>query len=227
MNAPALKSATPTPPTTAASAPVETPEGANIGLVLNLANFARVNEYGFIETPYRKVINAVTAKDAAGHIAREDLEDEKGKVIVKAGAKITAGRRQSWPRSKTAPPGRSKPKLPTKSSTWTPTKKNGRNRRRRQRSRRRRLFHSMSASAPARTLKSGEVDADEVTHMDASRNQIIGSSAGLIPFIEKNYVYRSLMGSNQQRQAVPLIKPQRPIVGTGLGSRSPPATPAR
>ncbi len=65
-------------------------------------------------------------------------------------------------------------------------------------------------------LKSGEVDANEITHMDASRNQIIGSSAGLIPFIEKNYVYRSLMGSNQQRQAVPLIKPEAPIVGTGL-----------
>ena len=69
----------------------------------------------------------------------------------------------------------------------------------------------------ARTrLKSGEVDANDVTHMDAARNQIIGSSAGLIPFIEKNYVYRSLMGSNQQRQAVPLIQPASPIVGTGL-----------
>ena len=52
--------------------------------------------------------------------------------------------------------------------------------------------------------------------MDAARNQIIGSVAGLIPFIEKNYVYRSLMGSNQQRQAVPLIQPASPIVGTGL-----------
>jgi DNA-directed RNA polymerase subunit beta len=69
---------------------VETPEGANIGLVLNLANYARVNEYGFVETPYRKVINSVTAKDAAGHVAAADLEDVKGKVIVKKGATITA-----------------------------------------------------------------------------------------------------------------------------------------
>ena len=69
--------------------PVETPEGANIGLVLNLASYARVNEYGFVETPYRKVINAVTPKDAAGHIARADFEDEKGKVIVAKGAVIT------------------------------------------------------------------------------------------------------------------------------------------
>ena len=58
---------------------VETPEGANIGLVLNLANYARVNDYGFIETPYRKVMNAVTAKDVVGHIAAVDLEDEKAK----------------------------------------------------------------------------------------------------------------------------------------------------
>jgi DNA-directed RNA polymerase subunit beta len=69
-------------------------------------------------------------------------------------------------------------------------------------------------------LKSSEVEANDVTHMDASRKQIIGSSAGLIPFVEKNYVYRSLMGSNQQRQAVPLVQPQAPIVGTGTESNA-------
>ncbi len=68
--------------------PVETPEGANIGLVLNMAMYARINEYGFMETPYRKVINAVTAKDAVGHIANVNLEDMDGKVIVKADNKI-------------------------------------------------------------------------------------------------------------------------------------------
>ena len=73
---------------------VETPEGANIGLVLNLANYARINDYGFIETPYRKVINAVTAKDIVGHIAADDLDDDKGKVIVKAGAKDYCRRRR-------------------------------------------------------------------------------------------------------------------------------------
>src|SRR6185369_10400276 len=69
--------------------PVETPEGANIGLVLNLASYARINDYGFIETPYIKVVNAVTPKDAPGHIALHDLENEKGVAIVKAGKKIT------------------------------------------------------------------------------------------------------------------------------------------
>src|SRR5579862_1091498 len=86
--------------------PVETPEGANIGLVLNLASFARINEYGFIETPYRKVTNAATAQDAAGHIAAEDLTDVKGKVLIKAGTKITSiaakrlatvKRQSTWP----------------------------------------------------------------------------------------------------------------------------------
>src|SRR5579862_5461116 len=85
---------------------VETPEGANIGLVLNLANYARVNDYGFIETPYRKVTNAATAQDAAGHIAAEDLTDVKGKVLIKAGTKITSiaakrlatvKRQSTWP----------------------------------------------------------------------------------------------------------------------------------
>ncbi len=96
---------------------VETPEGANIGLVLNLANFARVNDYGFIETPYRKVINAVTAKDAAGHIAAGDLTDAKGKVIVKAGDKITGScKLLSWLKMPQKLPGQLRLKLRTISS---------------------------------------------------------------------------------------------------------------
>ncbi|MEK7153727.1 MAG: DNA-directed RNA polymerase subunit beta, partial [Patescibacteria group bacterium] len=146
---------------------VETPEGANIGLVLNLANYARINEYGFIETPYRKVVDGkVTNK-----VVYLDAAEEENSVIAGAGVEIDSKGQ----------------------------------------------FASERVSARM-FLKSGEVDAEDVTHVDAARNQIIGSSAGLIPFIEKNYVYRSLMGSNQQRQAVPLIQPKAPIVGTGLES---------
>ncbi len=195
---------------------VETPEGANIGLVLNLANFARVNDYGFIETPYRKVLNAVTAKNAVGHFASEDLEDEKGKVIVKTGAKITAvdaaklakvTKKVSWPvRAKVTSEvvylDAYEEEGAIIAGGGSEVSSDG-------------YFVDERVSARLR-LKSGEFDANVVTHMDASRNQIIGSSAGLIPFIEKNYVYRSLMGSNQQRQAVPLIQPASPIVGTGL-----------
>ncbi len=144
---------------------VETPEGANIGLVSNLANYARINEYGFVETPYRKVVKGKVTTE----IEWMDASEEEHAIIAGIGNELD---------------------------------KNGK-------------FKEERVSARTH-LKPGEADAKDVTHMDAARNQIIGSSAGLIPFIEKNYVYRSLMGSNQQRQAVPLIQPQAPIVGTGL-----------
>ncbi|MBC7581465.1 DNA-directed RNA polymerase subunit beta [Aeromicrobium sp.] len=195
---------------------VETPEGANIGLVLNLANYARVNDYGFIETPYRKVINAATTKDIVGHIASQDYTDEKGAVLVKLGAKVTATDavklakvtgKVTWPiKAKITADVKYLDAYEEQSSViaggGNEVDDEG-------------YFVHDRVSA-RQNLKSSEVDADDVTYMDASRNQIIGSSAGLIPFIEKNYVYRSLMGSNQQRQAVPLVQPSSPIVGTGL-----------
>lgn len=198
--------------------PVETPEGANIGLVLNLAGYARINDYGFIETPYRKVINAVTAKEAPGHIARVDLADEKGKVIVKAGAAITeaAAKRLAAVKSQSTWPVKAKvtdkivyldaaeEEQAVIAGAGNDIGENG-------------YFIEQRVSARNR-LEPGEFDADEVTHMDSSMAQTIGSSAGLIPFIEKNYVLRSLMGSNQQRQAVPLIEPEAPLVGTGMES---------
>jgi len=195
---------------------VETPEGANVGLVLNLANFARVNDYGFIETPYRKVVNAVTAKDAAGHIASVNLEDEDGKVIVKAGKEITKAdadklakvtKQVTWPvkakvTSEIVYLDAAAEESAVIAGAGISTDADG-------------YFADERVSARI-NLKSGEADSNDVTHIDAAQNQIIGSSAGLIPFIEKDYVYRALMGSNQQRQAVPLIKPQSPIVGTGV-----------
>lgn len=196
---------------------VETPEGANIGLVLNLASYARVNEYGFVETPYFKVLNAVSAKDAEGHIAAYDIEDDKGAVVVKAGATITAAMAQKLAKIDRAT-------FPVKAKVTkdlifldaaeeegaviagagNEVDENG---------------YFVSDRIGARSgLTPGEVDSNDVTHMDASRMQIVGSSAALIPFIEKNYVYRSLMGANQQRQAVPLIQPQSALVGTGVES---------
>jgi DNA-directed RNA polymerase subunit beta len=194
---------------------VETPEGANIGLVLNLANYARINDYGFVETPYRKVITAATAKNIAGHIAAVDLEVD-GKVVVKAGdtvtdadaAKLAKVEKQiTWPvkarvTNEVEYIDAYEEDKAVITGAGTEVDDNG-------------YFKEDRVSVRQRQ-SSGEVDANEVTHMDAARNQIIGSSAGLIPFIEKNYVYRSLMGSNQQRQAVPLVQPQSPIVGTGL-----------
>ncbi len=196
--------------------PVETPEGANIGLVLNLASYARINDYGFIESPYRKVINAVTANEAAGHIASVNLEDENGKVIVKAGSKITEADakklaavkdRATWPvKAKVADEivylDAYEEERTIIAGSDNEIDENG-------------YFKEDRVSA-RKYLQSTEVDADDVSYIDAARRQVIGSSAGLIPFIEKNYVYRSLMGSNQQRQAVPLITSESPIVGTGM-----------
>ena len=195
---------------------VETPEGANIGLVLNLANYARVNEYGFIETAYRKVINAVTAKDCVGHYAASDYLNERGTVIVKEGKQLTKAdadkmaqvkKQVTWPvKAKVTDDvvylDAAEEESAIIAGGGNEVDDDG-------------YFVDERVSARNR-LNPGEVDANEVNYMDAARNQIIGSSAGLIPFIEKNYVYRSLMGSNQQRQAVPLIQPAAPIVGTGL-----------
>ncbi len=197
---------------------VETPEGANIGLVLNMANYARINDYGFVETPYRKVINAVTAKDAVSHIASVNLEDDKGKTLVKKGAKITAAdakklasvkSRVTWPvkakvTSEIVYLGAADEDKAIISGAGNPIDDNG-------------YFIDDRVSARAR-LSVGEIDADDVTHMDAAHNQIIGSIAGLVPFVERDRVDRALVGSNQQKQAVPLVKPKAPIVGTGLES---------
>jgi len=144
---------------------VETPEGANIGLVLNLASHARVNEYGFIEAPYRKVMNGKVSDD----IEFLDAAEEALEVIAGAGNEL---------------------------------KKDG-------------TFVAERVSARTK-LSPGEVDVAEVTYMDAARKQVIGATAGLVPFIEKNRIDRSLTGSNMQRQAVPLIKTSSPIVGTGI-----------
>ncbi len=194
---------------------VETPEGANIGLVLNLASFARVNEYGFVETPYRKVINAVTPKDAEGHIASSSIEDASGKVIVKKDAKITAADvkklakldRKTFPVKATVTKiieylDAAEEERAIIAGAGNATGNDN-------------YFVDPRVSARNR-LVAGEVDANDVTHLDASRMQVVGSSAALIPFVEKNYVYRSLMGANQQRQAVPLIQPESPLVGTGV-----------
>lgn len=144
---------------------VETPEGANIGLVLNLAAYARVNEYGFIETPYLKVKNGKVTDE----VIYLDASQELGEVIADAGAKLNDD------------------------GSFADERVSARN-----------------------NLKPEQVDASEVTYMDAAHKQILGSTAALVPFIEKNRVDRSLTGSNMQKQAVPLLTPEAPTVGTGV-----------
>ncbi len=144
---------------------VETPEGANIGLVLNLAAYARVNEYGFIETPYLKVKDGKVTNE----VVYLDASQEATEVIADAGVELND----------------------------------------------RGEFVEERVSARNGPLPE-QVDASEVTYVDAAHMQILGSTAALVPFIEKNRVDRSLMASSMQKQAVPLLQPQSPVVGTGV-----------
>ena len=195
---------------------VETPEGANIGLVLNLASYARINDFGFIETPYRRVSSAVTAKEATGRIASANLEDENGKVIVKKGDKISAdaakklaavASRVTWPVKAVVSDeivylDAADERHAVIASAGSSYDKDGH-------------FTEEFLSARNR-LAPGEVEADSVTHMDAGFTQVVGTPASLIPFVEKDDVARALIAAGQQKQAVPLLRPESPIVGTGL-----------
>ena len=146
---------------------VETPEGANIGLVLNLATYARINDYGFIETPYIKVKNGKVTNE----IVYLDASQEANEVIADAGVKLKADG----------------------------------------------SFAEERVSA-RRGILPEQVDAVEVTYVDAAHKQILGTSAALIPFIEKDRVDRALTGSAMQKQAGPLLTPESPYVGTGIES---------
>ncbi len=145
--------------------PIETPEGPNIGLIVSLSTYARVNPYGFIETPYRKVDSA----QATSSVNYLTAMDEKEYPIAQANALLDeAG-------------------------------------------------HFTSEQISAR--KAGEfvmVPPGEIRYMDVSPNQLVSVSASLIPFLEHDDANRALMGSNMQRQAVPLIQTRAPLVGTGI-----------
>jgi len=145
--------------------PIETPEGPNIGLISSLSTYARTNEFGFIETPYRKVANGRVTDDIDFLTA---LKEEKF-VIAQANAEMDRSGR----------------------------------------------FVQERVSA----RKSGEfrmVSPEELHYMDVSPKQLVSVAASLIPFLENDDANRALMGSNMQRQAVPLLQPEAPLVGTGM-----------
>jgi DNA-directed RNA polymerase subunit beta len=145
--------------------PIETPEGPNIGLIVSLANYTRVNEYGFLETPYRKVSDGV----ATGNIEYLSAMDEDRYYIAQASAKLNA--------------------------------------------------NGSFAEEQISCRRQGDYTtraAGDIQYMDVSPKQIISVSASLIPFLEHDDANRALMGSNMQRQAVPLVFPEPPRVGTGM-----------
>ncbi|MEL0262620.1 MAG: DNA-directed RNA polymerase subunit beta, partial [Flavobacteriaceae bacterium] len=146
--------------------PIETPEGPNIGLISSLSVFAKVNNLGFIETPYRKVENGVVNTKETVYLS---AEEEENKLIAQA----------------TIP-------LDDKGKIT-----------------RERVIARDQADFPV-------VTPDQINYTDVAPNQIASISASLIPFLEHDDANRALMGSNMMRQAVPLLRPESPIVGTGL-----------
>lgn len=150
--------------------PIETPEGPNIGLISSLCIHAKINDFGFIETPYRKVDDGQVSDD----IEYLSAEEEDETVIAQANAAID---------------------------------ENG-------------VFKSDTIFSRFREGNYQLADAKKVGYMDVAPNQIASVAASMIPFIEHNDANRALMGANMQRQGVPLLRPQAPLVGTGLEQRA-------
>ena len=151
--------------------PIESPEGPNIGLISSLSTFARVNEYGFIETPYRKVDKETGVVTMETHYMTADEEDNY--VVAQANEPLDENSR----------------------------------------------FVHKNVTARFRD-KILEVEAKKIDYMDVSPKQIVSVATAMIPFLENDDANRALMGSNMQRQAVPLLKTESPIVGTGMEYRA-------
>ncbi len=147
--------------------PIETPEGPNIGLIGSLSTYARINEYGFIETPYRKVDKE--NRQVTDEIEYLTADEEDNYIIAQANAALDENRK------------------------FATAKVNAR--------------HGKDIMV---------VDADKVDYMDVSPKQVVSIATALIPFLENDDANRALMGSNMQRQAVPLLRTQAPLVGTGM-----------
>ena len=197
--------------------PIETPEGPNIGLIGRLASYARVNEFGFIETPYRRVekLLAVDDERLIGRMVRDDIEDSKDKVIAEEGEIITADTIAALKKAKIERVA----VVPFVVDDMEYLNADAED-------------HYVIAQANSVLKENGEFASRTVSarhrqgfiisptqqldYMDVAPRQVVGISAALIPFIEHDAANRALMGSNMQRQAVPLLSPDVPVVSTGM-----------
>ncbi|MDD4995169.1 MAG: DNA-directed RNA polymerase subunit beta [Patescibacteria group bacterium] len=201
--------------------PIATPEGPNIGLVGHLSCYALVNEYGFIESPYRRVVHDVPndGKSAVGEYARHDLKDAEGKIVVSAEEKITKeiAAKLIGNGTETIP---LKPRVTNDieylnafheeksicASATTAIDEKG-------------FFLETQVGVRKRGEPSVE-DVHSIDYMDVASKQIVSIATALIPFLEHDDTVRALMGTNMQRQAVPCVKADAPIVGTGVEERA-------
>ena len=201
--------------------PIATPEGPNIGLVVHLAGYARVNEYGFLETPYRDVKQAVPfdAEKLMGRIIGEDVKDGR-KIIAKAGEVIEKKETANKIISVLKKEGLKE--VPVRAYLSGKIEYADAERER----------HLTIAQAPDELTEHNEITttrvsarksgepvfshARDITHVDVSPKQILSLSTALIPFLEHDDNTRASMGTNMHRQAVPLVTPHSPYVGTGV-----------
>jgi DNA-directed RNA polymerase subunit beta len=202
--------------------PIETPEGPNIGLMGSLATYAEINEYGFIETPYRKVINTVPndVQSLVGKTLREEVTDpESGDLIAEAGTVISPAVAElivELPLEKVA----IRP-IATREVVYMPADEEDRHVIAQANAKLDDKGQLVEDRVSARSKREYLIErAEEVDYMDVSPKQIVSVSAALIPFLEHDDANRALMGSNMQRQAVPLVIPESPTVGTGIEFQS-------
>ena len=204
--------------------PIETPEGPNIGLLSSLASYARTNSYGFIESPYRRVHKTLpsTSTDLAGRTVTEPVLDEDGKTIVAKGKRIPKNRVSTINDLPAGTMIQVRPFVASAESDVIYLSADQEEN-----------FHVAQANSVLDELNQFALDRVEVRVgenymeetpemvdlMDVSPMQIMSISAALIPFLEHDDANRALMGSNMQRQAVPLLRPQAPRVGTGIERR--------
>ena len=204
--------------------PIETPEGPNIGLLSSLASYARINSYGFIESPFRRVLKSLPSDspDLDGRTLTEDVVDESGKTIVGKGRVIGKQRLAAIRKLAPGTPISVRPFVAGDEGDvfYLSADLEEVQRVAQANSRLDSLNQFVDDRVEVRVGESYiESHPDAVDLIDVSPMQIMSVSAALIPFLEHDDANRALMGSNMQRQAVPLLRPQAPVVGTGIESR--------
>ena len=196
--------------------PIETPEGPNVGLIGSLAIYGKVNKYGFIETPYRKVVREIRSRsdELAGKTVREAVKDTKNAVIISAGEVVTpeiAAKLKKLNRQIKVVPYVSyeiEYMSADMDEKYTIAQANVR-----LDDKNRFIDDRVEVRVGGNYLRESP---EKVDYMDVSPKQIFSVAAALIPFLEHDDANRALMGSNMQRQAVPLLRPSAPIVATGM-----------
>ena len=197
--------------------PIETPEGPNIGLIGNLATYGRINDFGFIETPYRPVLGEVDkgSPELVGRVLSADVLDAKESRIARAGTRVDEDLAKELKQA-----GNKVIEVEPFASRETVYLDADVEQRHRIAMANTELDGNGNLTAERIEVRQGKnlrmVVTADVDYMDVSPKQIVSVAAALIPFLEHDDANRALMGANMQRQAVPLVRPEVPLVGTGM-----------